>query len=150
MYIHPLTAIPFLLTICALSNSAFAETACSQKEPNATIEECECLKKTPGATVEACELELQDKKTENTDRLLNSTYRKLTSQLDKDRKAKLVAAQRLWNQFRVKDCEFSLSTLDGGSPIRRNIFYAGCVEDQLRIRNKQLQEICKDMDIKCE
>ncbi len=76
-------------------------SACQDKSGGVTVEMLDCM---------AAELKTQDAK-------LNQAYRKLGTGLTAARKQQLVAAQRLWMQYRDANCGFYADP-DGGSLAR--------------------------------
>ncbi len=94
------------------------------------------MDKSGGVTVEM--LNCIDEELVTQDGRLNGAYKKLTKQLAAARKSQLVAAQRLWVQYRDANCEF-YSDPEGGTAaaIARN----ECVLTQTAMRAKELENL---------
>jgi uncharacterized protein YecT (DUF1311 family) len=140
--------VRLILVVFLLFASQFvvAEPVCSENA-QASQEECACLKKNPGFSLEACELDVQDNKTKQTDKKLNLAYKRVLNKLGSQRKTELIEAQRLWVRLHVKDCELNVHVLESiGSPIRRNIVYAGCLEEEMGQRIKFLESLSESVD----
>jgi uncharacterized protein YecT (DUF1311 family) len=85
------------------------------------------------------------------DRELNSTYRQIEGRLKDDQGTRklLVAAQKAWIAFRDAECNFSSSTVQGGTayPFVSN----SCLYDktQSRIQELKVYLACTDGDMDC-
>lgn len=73
---------------------------------------------------------------EKQDARLNSAYRTLTSQLNAERKQQLVAAQRLWIQYRDANCQFYADP-EGGT--LATLSANQCVLDETSQRASELE-----------
>jgi uncharacterized protein YecT (DUF1311 family) len=73
---------------------------------------------------------------QNQDRKLNQAYQKLLSQLEGERKQKLVIAQRAWINFRDKNCSFVSSESSGGT--LEPLIYTGCLSELTKKRTEDL------------
>lgn len=69
---------------------------------------------------------------------LNRTYRSLYAALDKNRRAKLKAAQLAWLKFRDAESAFVSSEMEGGSA--QPMLYSGALADLTKKRAKELKE----------
>lgn len=67
---------------------------------------------------------------------LNQVYQKLVSQLEGERKQKLVIAQRSWITFRDKNCSFVSSEASGGT--LEPLLYTGCLSELTKKRTDDL------------
>lgn len=74
------------------------------------------------------------------DARLNQAYKKLTSQLSADRKKELLAAQRLWIQYRDANCKFYADP-DGGTMATINA--ASCGLEMTAQRAKELENFAE-------
>lgn len=99
---------------------AFVATPALANEPDLSQRYTSCMERADGYNIDmhaciAAEYERQDGR-------LNLAYKQLSNQLSDDRKKQLLAAQRLWIQFRGTNCAFyadpdggSLANLDGAT-----------------------------------
>ena len=137
--------IVFIIALILSFSAAAGIGLCASTKPKATQSKnagsSVCNESSPDFHVEGCEFEEQEQKKERADRELNKIYKTIISQLDSNSKSSLVAAQRLWVQFHVKDCEFQETLIEGGSPIMHSIAYSGCIEEHIKTRIKQLKAI---------
>jgi uncharacterized protein YecT (DUF1311 family) len=78
---------------------------------------------------------------QNADKKLNKVYQQLSSNLNRTRKPKLIAAQQAWIKFRDNNCEFEKSAYEGGS-IAPSIYFS-CLENTTNERTQKLQEYLK-------
>lgn len=102
-----LLAISLLTAACAV---AAAESPYSNRY-------AACIDESAGVTATMIECIGAEVKTQ--DGRLNIAYRKLAAVLTSERKQQLVAAQRLWIQYRDANCAFYADP-DGGSMARIN------------------------------
>jgi uncharacterized protein YecT (DUF1311 family) len=99
-----------------------------------TKEYSTCMGKAHGVTVTM--FDCISKETALQDSKLNSTYKKLMTQLSTSRKKELLAAQRLWIQYRDANCRFYADP-DGGTIARLNS--VDCVLQATAARAKELE-----------
>lgn len=92
-----------------------------------------CMDDSGGVTVEM--LNCVDEELVSQDARLNGAYKKLGSQLSSARKQQLVAAQRLWVQYRDANCKFYADP-DGGT--LANVSANECVLRETAERAKEL------------
>ena len=95
-----------------------------------------CMDKSGGVTVEM--IDCIDEELVSQDGRLNGAYKKLTKELSAARKAQLVAAQRLWLQFRDANCAFYWDP-DGGTAAA--VASRGCVLSETATRAKELENL---------
>ena len=94
-----------------------------------------CMDESGGVT--ASMLDCIGEETMTQDARLNGAYKKLGSQLAQDRKKQLVAAQRLWIQYRVANCRFYADP-DGGT--MATVTSSDCVLQATATRAKELEQ----------
>lgn len=124
-------AISVFLIVCACSVAVASDTGSLY-----TGQYSSCMNKSGGVTVEMLNCIGEELATQ--DRRLNGAYKKLTTQLSAARKAQLVAAQRLWLQYRDANCEF-YSDPDGGTAAA--IAGNECVLSQTAMRANELENL---------
>lgn len=95
-----------------------------------------CMDKSGGVTADMRDCMGQEYKRQ--DARLNKAYRNLASQLSAGRKAQLLAAQRLWIQYRDANCKFYLDS-DGGTMALINA--DSCGLDMTARRAKELESL---------
>jgi len=71
------------------------------------------------------------------DAQLNSIYKQIREKLDAADGRRLVAAQRLWIQYRDANCTAERDLYDGGTAARPA--YLACLEAMTRARTKELR-----------
>lgn len=97
-----------------------------------------CIDHSGGVTVEMLNC-IGDEHTKQ-DAKLNQAYKKLTSQLAADRKKALLAAQRLWIEYRDANCTFYADP-DGGTIATLNA--ASCALEITAQRAKELENLAE-------
>ena len=94
------------------------------------------MDKSGGVTVEM--LNCVDEELITQDTRLNGAYKKLTKRVTAARKIQLVAAQRLWVQYRDANCQFYHDP-EGGTAA--TIAGSECVLSQTAMRAKELENL---------
>jgi uncharacterized protein YecT (DUF1311 family) len=89
------------------------------------------------STVEV--VECVQKKTNVTDQRLNAAYKALQAQIDANQRQPLLAAQRLWVQYRDANCAF-YGTQDGSI---RQVQAAECLRSMTEDRARELEKAMK-------
>ena len=109
-----------IVLMVLLVGFSFMATPALASEPELSQRYTACMERSEGITIDmhaciAAEHERQDGR-------LNLAYKQLSNQLSDDRKKQLLAAQRLWIQFRGANCAFyadpdggTLANLDGAT-----------------------------------
>ena len=120
----------FAMLLCCASPIVLADehtynpeySGCTARAGDVTTDVLQCI---------AAETSRQDAR-------LNETYRALRGQLHSGRRTELVAAQRLWMQYRDANCRFH-NYPDGGSPAA--IHSASCVLRMTTERAAELEDV---------
>lgn len=78
------------------------------------------------------------------DKALNTTYSQFLKTLNAQDQQKLKESQRLWIQFKEKDCAFNASFYEGGSmqPMVLDI----CLMNKAQQRTKELKQLMNELD----
>ena len=120
----------FCLAVAVLisSSGAFADDGLLTK--NFSV----CLDKAGGVTASMLDCIGAELKTQ--DARLNGAYKKLSAQLNPARKKQLVAAQRLWIQYRDANCAFYADP-DGGT--MAGVSASDCLLQATASRAKELE-----------
>ena len=95
-----------------------------------------CMDQSGGVTVEMLDCIGEELSTQ--DARLNGAYKALRSQLVPARKQELLAAQRLWIQFRDANCSFYADPEGGTSA---TVAANGCVLQETAERAKELEDL---------
>jgi uncharacterized protein YecT (DUF1311 family) len=119
---------------------AAASLACAAEEAYSDRYSA-CMDKSGGVTVEM--LDCMAAETAAQDSKLNQAYGKLGAQLTPARKRQLVAAQRLWVQYRDANCGFYADP-DGGTAA--SLAASGCVMRETAGRASELEILAQAND----
>lgn len=123
------------LTLLSIGFSAWAQDNTYTQRYNA------CMDKSGGVTVDMHNCIGEEHARQ--DARLNQAYKALTAQLTPLRKNELVAAQRLWIQYRDANCKFYADP-DGGTMATINA--ASCGLEMTAERAKELERLAEQRD----
>jgi uncharacterized protein YecT (DUF1311 family) len=122
------TVIALVLLVFAVTETATADDSLLTKKF------ANCMDKSEGVT--SSMLDCIGTETTTQDGRLNGAYKKLATQLTPNRKKHLLAAQRLWIQYRDANCKFYADP-DGGTMATVNA--SDCVLQATAARAKELE-----------